>query len=78
MVLSGAPPAGIPGGEVPDEGAHVVGESGFTYIPEPASLALALGVLMRRRIRNSIHGDLYDSLFFGTSGLRWPQCSPTT
>ncbi len=55
MVLAGVPPAGIPGGEVPDEGALAfTGNSGFTYIPEPTSfalLALGVGVLMRRRKR---------------------------
>ncbi len=57
MILAGAPPDGIPGGEVPDESPNeMTGTSGLTYIPipEPASfalLALALGVLMRRRKR---------------------------
>ncbi len=55
MVLAGAPPVGIPGGDVPDEGAHQVsGNSGFTYIPEPTSfalLALGISVVLRRRKR---------------------------
>ncbi len=57
MILAGAPPVGIPGGDTPDEAANqVTGNSGFTYIPEPTSfalLALGVGVLMRRGKRGA-------------------------